>query len=203
MMAAMKVDIIGIAGGTGAGKSTICFKVMGKHPDKISFVHLDDYHNKTKAPMLHGFVNLDHPEGLNFDQLLRDLRALKRGQNVTVQTKNERFNPKAKEIGRLPMVIESKPVVLLEGYLALWQPMIRALLSDSIFLELDYFTRIKRRTKFMDNVYQEKVLVPMHQLFVEPSKSFANHIVDVSGMTVDTVVEGVEEILLPYLLEES
>ena len=108
-------------------------------------------------------------------------------------------NPQHKKIGRIPMTISPKQVMLIEGYLALWDGDVRSLLDCKIYFDLDYETRIKRRTKFMDAVYQEKVLIPMHQQYVETTKQYADHIVDVSNLSSEQVTERVEEIIKPLL----
>lgn len=195
----MKPSFIAVSGGTGAGKSTACFGLVDAFPDEVSIVHLDDYQNRAQAPLTRGFTNLDHPEAVNFAQLISDLKALSEGDPITVQTKNEKYNPQAKTIGRLPMIIKPTRVMLIEGYLSLWNDEIRDMLANSVYLELNYETRIKRRTKFMDPDYEKNVLVPMHKKYVEPTKRYAKHIIDVSDLTRDDVVAELATIVKPYL----
>jgi uridine kinase len=187
---------IGIAGGTGAGKSTVCYGLVDKYPEKMTIVHLDDYHKKKETiPHLHGMPNWDHPDAIDFQKLLNDLSSLKKGEKIIVQTKNERFNPRAKEIGRIPMEILPKPIILVEGYLALYHPDVRAFFSHTIFLDVPYETRIARRTKFMDPLYQEKILVPMHKQYVEPTTKYAQSIIDVSVLNKEQVLQELEKII--------
>lgn len=187
---------IGIAGGSGAGKSTVCYSLVDRHPSKFSIVHLDDYHKKKATiPLLHGLPNWDHPDAIDFHQLIMDLSALKHGEKIIVQTKNERFNPNAKEIGRIPMEILPREIILVEGYLALWNPIVRSFFSASIFLDLPSNIRMKRRTKFIDPFYQEKILFSMHELYVEPTKEKADIVISVDDFSSGAISNKLEVII--------
>src|SRR3989344_4640189 len=101
----MKPIFIGIAGGTGAGKSTLCTALMDKYPDKIGLIQLDDYFKpESEVPKLEGHVNWDHPNALFLDKLANDLAQLSEGRSVIINTKNERINPKYKKTDkRIPV----------------------------------------------------------------------------------------------------
>lgn len=197
----MSPIFVGISGGTGAGKSTLCYKLVDKYPDKIAVVHLDDYHKKRdQVPLLHSMTNWDHPEAINFELLLADLEKLMHGESIVVQSKDRRFNPKynGKEFGRLPLEVKPKPIILIEGYLVLWHPKLRAHLDRSIYLDLEHKTRISRRdpTRLTGKGdYLEKVALPMHEQFVEPSKRYATTVIDVGHLSALEVLRQVETIL--------
>jgi len=196
-------NLIGIAGGTGAGKSTLAFALVNKYPNKLTIFHVDDYQKEERdVPILKGMPNWDHPDAIDFKRLLTDLQRLKAGKVIIVQTKNEQFNPNYEDVGRLPMKIEPKPIILVEGYLALSNPSLRSLLDYKIFLHLDSDVRLSRRSKFIDpkhELYDEKILIPMHKQYVEPTKKYANTIIDVAKYTKEQMLTKTEELLSPFL----
>ena len=103
--------VLGIAGGSGTGKSTLAFALMDKYPEQISILHFDDYQKVgEEIPLLHGFANWDHPEAVDFEKLVHDLNTLKNGEAITVGTWcDERVNPNfAHTKKRVPMQIQPK-----------------------------------------------------------------------------------------------
>lgn len=198
----MSSKLIAIAGGTGAGKSTVAFALHDKYPDKISIVHLDDYQwhgeNRSKVPIHDGIRNWDHPDAVDWEALVSDLKKLKSGQSIHIQSKNERLVPRAKKTSdekptpRLPLTIEPKPIIILEGYLSLWHPEVRKLLDYSVFLDASHDTRIQRRTNFLNSEYEQKVLIPMHEQFIEPTKQFADKVIDVSQVDITEATSIIE-----------
>ena len=97
----MTPKLIAIAGGTGAGKSSLAFALMDAYPDKISIVHLDDYQwhgvNRSNVPIYHGMRNWDHPDAIDWVSLIGDLEKLKAGKSITILSKNERLVPRTKK----------------------------------------------------------------------------------------------------------
>ena len=167
------VKLIAIAGGSGSGKSTIAYALQEMYPSLIEIVHFDDYQKLTgNIPIHHGMENWDHPEAIDFDCLLRDLKSLKEGKSDKIMTKDRKHNPNY-ELGgrvRLPLTLESKKVIILEGYMALLNPKIRKLCDYTIFLGLHLDESLKRRDKIIDDnakVYNEKILKPMQQGFLK------------------------------------
>ena len=194
----MKTIFIGITGGTGAGKSTLCNALKRKYPEKIELIQLDDYFKPlADKPKVGDIVNSDHPEALYLSKLADDLVKFARGESVTINTKNEYLNPafeKTKE--RIPFEFHPTPIMLVEGFLVLYDERVRNLLTTSIWLEVNHATRWSRRVHFKNKEYEEKVLIPMHQQYVEPTKQYAEYIIDVSNLTKEEVLEKVEGILL-------
>lgn len=193
----MKPVFIGIAGGTGAGKSTLCSALMDKYPDKIGLIQLDDYFKPSdQVPKFKEHTNWDHPDALFLDKLAKDLAELSQGKSVVINTKNERLNPDYKRTDkRIPVEFQPKPIMLVEGYLVLRDERVREFLSNSIWLDIDHETRWARRVHFKYPEYEEKVLRPMHKQFAEPTKQYAAHIIDVSDLTKEQVLEKVDEII--------
>ena len=197
----MKVTCIGIVGGSGAGKSTLCMALLDAYPDHIGLVQLDDYFKPSEEmPVVDGIVSSDHPESLYLDQIAEDLKELKKGNSVFINTKNERLNPDYKETGkRMRVQFVPKPIILVEGFLVLQDQAIRDQLSTSIWLDVPHDIRWSRRVHFKYDEDEKKILIPMHEKYVEPSKIYAEHCIDVSNQTKEQVFEQVKEILTPYL----
>lgn len=172
--------IIGITGGSGSGKSTLAYGLKDKFPDLIEIVHFDDYQkDKEEVPVHHGMSNWDHPDAINFEKLLKDLNLIKSGKNVEIMTKSEKYNPKYEKIGRIKHIMKSKKIIIVEGYMALQNKKVRDLYSFTIFLDLNENERMRRRTKFLNPRYNEKILFPMNKEHVESTKKFAKMIVHV------------------------
>jgi uridine kinase len=194
--------IIAIAGGTGSGKSTVCTALQNAYPEVIGLIQLDDYFKPaTDAPKLHGMDNFEHPDSLYLDKFVADLKELAKGNSVTINTKNERLNPEYKKTEkRIPIQFHPKPLMLVEGYLVLYDEQIRSLLSESIYLDTHHDIRWRRRVHFKFLEYEEKVLIPMHEKYVEPTKQFADHVINVSDLTKEEVFNKVKSIIKKYLV---
>jgi len=172
--------LIGIAGGSGSGKSTLAYGLQDQFPDLIEVVHFDDYQKmKEQIPVHHSMRNWDHPEAIYFAGLLRDLELLKSGQDVQIMTKSAKHNPDYEKSGRIPHTMKAKRIVIIEGYMALTDERIRKLYDFSVFLDLHADERMKRRTKFINPEYTEKILLPMHKEYVESTKEFADMVIDI------------------------
>ncbi len=193
----MKPIFIGISGGSGSGKSTLCTSLLNKYPEQIGLIQLDDYFKKKEyVPEYNGFNNWDHPDALRLDKLYQDLLDFKEGKSVWIDTKNERLNPEYKETKeRISVEFQPKQIVLVEGYLVLHDLRIRELFETSIWLDIDQEESWKRRVHFKKDGYLENVLLPMNKQFVQPSKQYAEHVINVSDMTREEVFIKVENIL--------
>lgn len=191
------VKFIGITGGTGAGKSTLCSALQEKYPDTIGLIQLDDYFRPSvEVPMVNGHASWDNPQSLYLDKLADDLVELSKGNPVVINTKNEKLNPEYKKTDkRIPVKFIPKPIILVEGFLVLYDERIRNMLLTSVWLEVDHKTRWARRVHFKNDDYEKNVLIPMHQKYVEPTKEYAEHIIDVSELSKEQVLEQVEQII--------
>lgn len=175
----MKPFIVGLAGGSGSGKSTLSYALEDKYPRQIVVINFDDYQfeDKEKISMYKGFRNWDDPECIEFDKLLKDLSDLKQGNFIVIRSWVSRKNPDYKATGkRIAITIEPKPIIILEGYLALWQPKVRNLLDLMVYLEAPESTRLNRRDKgeYTGDAqgYDEQVLKPMYLKYVAPTQCF-------------------------------
>jgi len=197
----MEIKFIGIAGGSGAGKSTLCTALQEKYPNEIGLIQLDDYFKPwDDIPKHKGHTNCEHPDALYLDKFVSDLKELSKGNSVIVNTKNEKLNPDYKNTKiRIQAEIKHKPIMLIEGYLILWDDRVRKLLETSVWLEVDHTKRWERRVHFKNPEYEKKVLIPMHNQFVGPTKKYGEHIIDVSDLSKEQVLEEVEKIINKFL----
>lgn len=197
----IKPTFIAIAGGTGAGKSTLSTALMDKYPKEIGLVQLDDYFKPpAEVPKVGEHLNYDHPDALYIDRLHHDLKLLGHGAPVMISTKNERRNPKYAETKeRIWDLFYPQQIMLVEGYLTLYDERIRSVLNTSIWLEVDHDTRWGRRVHFKNSDYEQNILKPMHKQFAEPTKQYAEHVIDVTNQPKEKVLKRVEEILKPLL----
>lgn len=183
--------LIGIAGGSGCGKSTLAYGLKEKYPDLIEVVHFDDYQKEeVDVPFFEGMRNWDHPDAINFEQLHKDLLQLKVGKEVMVMTKSNILNPSYEEKGRIKHIMKPKRIIIVEGYLALYDEKVRDLFGLKIFLDIPISEGMKRRNKityYDESEYNNKILVPMHAKYVEPTKKIADLSIDVVRNNEDEV----------------
>lgn len=176
---------------------------MDSNPDKFEVLNLDDYQklkSESDLPMMEGMVNWDHPDIINWDKLVGDIRSLQNGQSLDLKVWSHRSNPDYHEHGMMiARHVDPKPYILVEGYLALCKPDLLKLYNRKYYLDLSDEGRSKRRGKnavIKQNSYVEKVLLPMHRQFVEPTKHNADVVIDVSDKSIEQVVKTVEDDLV-------
>ncbi len=195
--------IVGIAGGSGSGKTTLAIGLHKKYPNKIALMHLDDYFVEPEdAPIVNGMINWDDPATIRFDDLYRDIVSLMHGKAVTVMTKSELYNPGYDPIRRnkIPHTIEPTSVILVEGYLTFHDMHVRELMARKIYLDIPIEESLKRRTKDGDKEYVQKILIPMHKQYIEPTKKYADFVVDAARLGIDEVRDAVEASLKDWLV---
>ena len=178
--------IIGIAGGTGSGKTTVVQQIVEELPaDEVCIISQDSYYKDTTHLSFEERVkiNFDHPQAIDFDLLVNHLKELKKGNSIE--------QPKYSFVdhNRTGKTVTTHPrkVVIVEGILILTHPDIRELFDIKIFVHADSDERLIRRLKRdiaergrdleeVLNRYQT-TLKPMHQQFIEPTKEFADIII--------------------------
>lgn len=186
-MAEARSKLILIAGGSGSGKTTLAEGLIGRFP-AWTLVHLDDYQKRRgEVPKLGGRANWDDPAAVRFEDLVRDIQALLRGESVTLMARPQK-EPSGE---RAPKTILPGEVILLEGYLALWHREVRELSDYSIFLDLPASLRHARRRWHKSDGYLEQVLEPMHQLHVQPTSAYANLVMSIGSSTPEAILETV------------
>ncbi len=185
----MKPYIIGVAGGSGSGKSTFTNRIKAKFGDNVAVLYHDNYYKQQDdVPFEERVkVNYDHPDSLETDLLTEHLEALKRGEKTESPVYDFSKHNRAKET----IVIEPKAVIIVEGILLFNDERLRELCDLKIYVEADADERILRRiirdteergrdirgiiTQYLTTVK------PMHYLYVEPTKAFADIVIN-SGM---------------------
>lgn len=185
----MKPYIIGVAGGSGSGKSTFTNRIKAEFGDSVAVLYHDNYYKRQDdVPFEERVkVNYDHPASLETDLLTEHLEALKRGERIESPvydfSKHNRSDEK--------LIIEPKAVILVEGILLFNDESLRNLCDLKIYVEADADERILRRIirdteergrdiKGIISQYLTTVK-PMHYLYVEPTKSLADIVIN-SGM---------------------
>jgi uridine kinase len=180
---------IGIAGGTGSGKTTLAEKIHNAFPDNSQLISQDNYYKE-----LHGLsleerrkTNFDHPDALDFSMLQNHLIALRNNEAVKVPVYN--FSTSMRETRENTII--PTDIIIVEGILLFSIPEIRELLDVKIFIDTPNDIRVlrritrdlqKRRRDFESLQQQYLTTVkPMHELFVEPSKIYADVIVPGGG----------------------
>jgi len=180
---------IGIAGGTGSGKSTFTNRLKRYFGDRISVLYHDNYYKRQDDIPFEDRVkvNYDHPDALETDLFVEHLRALKNGQTILCPVYDYTVHNRSDE------VIEIKPsrIILVEGILVLYDPRVRDLLDIKVYVEADADERILRRVlrdveergrdlRGIINQYLTTVK-PMHYLYVDPTRAKADIVIN-SGM---------------------
>lgn len=185
----MKCTIIGIAGGTGSGKSTFTDRIKNAYKDQIAILYHDNYYkSKDGIPFEERKkMNYDHPDSLETDLLIEHVKKLRQGIAIDSPTYDYTRHNRAKEI----VHVEPKPIILIEGILALQNPELVDLMDIKIFVEADADERILRRAirdvkergRDLEGVAEQYLTTvkPMHYRYVEPTKSIADIVIN-SGM---------------------
>lgn len=185
----MNCMIIGIAGGTGSGKSTFTNRLKDYFKDEAAVVYHDNYYRRQDEVSFEDRkkVNYDHPDSLETDLMLKHLKMLKNGQPVDCPVYDYSQHNRSDKTIR----IEPKKIILVEGILLLADPRIRELLDIKIYVEADADERIlrrivrdvKERGRDLDNIVDQYLTTvkPMHYLYVEPTRALADLVIN-SGM---------------------
>ena len=194
------VITIGIAGGTGSGKTTITRRLLQRFPESVSVVYHDNYY-KAHDDMTYeqrSHLNYDCPDAFDTELLLRDLAALRRGEEIrcpvydyTVHNRSDRT-----------VLVKPAPVVIVEGILIFEDKRICDLLDIKIFVDTDADVRILRRIvrdvrdrgRSLESVVDQYLTTvkPMHEMYVEPSKRNADIIIPEGGhnlVAMDMLIE--------------
>jgi uridine kinase len=199
--------VIGIAGGSGSGKTTVAQEILQRvGPSQIAFLQHDSYYKDLTGlpPTQRTEVNFDHPNSLETELLIRHIESLRDGKPVEVPIYD--FATHSRTIQTF--TVQPRRVILVEGILIFAEPELRKLFDVKIFVDTDSDLRFIRRlhrditergrtTESVIKQYQATVR-PMHLEFVEPSKRYADVIIPEGGFNaaaMDMVVARVEALL--------
>ena len=182
--------IIGIAGGTGSGKTTVVRKILESLPQgEVVLLPQDSYYKDSShvPDDEKQNINFDHPNAFDWPLLSQQVAQLRRGESIEQPTYSYLT------CSRLPETIHIEPreVIIIEGILALCDPQLRAMMDLKVFVDADPDERLIRviqrdvveRGRTAEAVMERytRVLKPMHQQFIEPCKRYADLIVPEGG----------------------
>lgn len=184
------MTIIGIAGGTGSGKTTVVRKIADAlPPHHVVVVPLDSYYNDTShmTEEERHAINFDHPDAFDWKLLIKQVNELRNGQAVEQPTYSYIKCNRLKET----LHVEPKPVIIIEGIMTLLNKKLRDMMDLKIFVDTDSDERLIRniqrdvleRGRTVDMVISRylEVLKPMHEQFIEPTKKYADLIIPQGG----------------------
>lgn len=178
--------IIGIAGGTGSGKTTVVHQIMNELPEtEVGIISQDSYYKANDHLNMdeRALINFDHPRAIDFDLLCSDLKELKAGTSINQPVYSFVHHNRTDDY----ILTHPRKVMIVEGILILTNPELRNLFDIKIFVHADSDERLIRRLKRdivergrdMDEVLHryQTTLKPMHEQFIEPSKAYADIII--------------------------
>lgn len=203
-----KITVIGIAGGTGSGKTTVVRKLVEALPPAyVAVVPLDSYYNDTSemTEEERHAINFDHPDAFDWKLLIKQVNLLRSGESIEQPTYSYL------KCNRLPETIhvDPKPVIIIEGIMTLLNKRLREMMDLKVFVDCDSDERLIRNIQrdivergrdvsMVVNRYLE-VLKPMHEQFIEPTKRFADVIIPQGGDNIkgiDILSKYVERLVL-------
>lgn len=199
----MNSIIIGVAGGTGSGKTTLTRRLKERFGDEMTVISHDNYH-KAHDDMTYeerSRLNYDHPDAFDTDLLVEHIKALRAGETVACPVYDFTQHNRSKET----LLIAPTGVIVVEGILIFADSKLRDLMDVKIFVDTDADVRILRRIvrdvrkrgRSLESVVTQYLTTvkPMHEQFVEPSKRFADVIVPEGGknlVALDMIIRRVE-----------
>ena len=199
--------VIGIAGGSGSGKTTVAQEILQRvGRDRIAFLQHDSYYKDLSGlpPAQHAEINFDHPNSLETELLTQHIAALRDGQPVEVPIYDFSTDSRTSQT----FTVQPHRVIIVEGILIFTEVALRNMFDVKIFVDTDsdlrFIRRLERditeRGRSTESVIKQYMLTvrPMHLEFVEPSKRYADVIIPEGGFNraaMDMVVARVEALL--------
>lgn len=182
----MKPYIIGIAGGSGSGKSTFAERIKEAFPTQVSLISCDNYYlPHDELPLKErALLNYDAPEALEFNLMVRHLELLKSGQAALCPVYDFTHHTRSDRVTE----IKPRPIILIDGILIFHDQALRECMDLKIYVETDADERILRRARRdmnergrdLDSVINQylSTVKPMHNTYVNPTKVFADIILN-------------------------
>ena len=199
--------IIGISGGTGSGKTRFTKELIQRcNPERVIYISQDSYY-KDLSHMVYEErcnVNFDSPDSIDFKELYRDIKKLLNNDDADIPIYNYKRHKRMQETKK----IKPKPIIIIEGIFSLYKAEIRELLDCKIFVDTPADIRILRRAKrdinkrgrSIESILSQyiKTVKPMHEKFIEPTKTYADIIV-MDGGTNKMALDIINNKLLPMI----
>ncbi len=189
----MDTILIGIAGGTGSGKTTLADKLVDSFgSDEVSILRHDNYYKRHDEMTYdeRSKLNYDHPDAFDTELLCEHIQMLKEGKAIEMPVYDYTVHNRSNEV----VVVEPAPVIVLEGILIFAEQALCDLMDIKVFVDTDADVRIlrrilrdvKERERSLDSVISQYLTTvkPMHEQFVEPSKRRADIIIPEGGENV-------------------
>ena len=183
------VMTIGIAGGTGSGKTTITRRLVQRFSSNVSVIYHDNYykaHNELSYEQ-RALLNYDCPDAFDTELMIKDLKRLRAGEAIRCPVYDYTIHNRSDKT----VLVKPSPVVIVEGILILQDTRLCELLDIKIFVDTDADVRILRRIvrdvrdrgRSLESVVDQYLTTvkPMHEMYVEPSKRTADNIVPEGG----------------------
>ena len=182
----MKTVMMGVAGGTGSGKSTFTNRLKAEFGDKVSVIYYDNYYKRhDELPFSEREkLNYDHPDAFETDLLLSHLSALRRGETVMCPVYDFTIHNRSDKT----IAVKPSEVVIVEGILVLNDSRLRDMLDIKIYVEADADERILRRVirdvkergRDVEGIARQylSTVKPMHYVYVEPTKALADIVIN-------------------------
>lgn len=197
--------IIGIAGGSGSGKTTVVKKIISSlPPNSVSVISQDAYYrnNGHLTAEQRAKINFDHPSSIEFRLLTEHINELKEGKTIGMPIYSYLTCTRANET----IPIEPKKVIIVEGILILANPRLRKLLDVKVYVDADADDRLMRiiwrdieeRGRSFKEVldHYDRFVKPMHLLFIDPNKRYADIIIPQGGknqIAIDILTSRIKE----------
>ncbi|ORC15287.1 MULTISPECIES: uridine kinase [Rothia] len=181
----MKPMIIGIAGGTGSGKTTLTNSLLERFEGQVGVIYHDNYYRRNDHLTYEQrcLLNYDSPEAFDNDLLVTHLKALGAGQTIETPVYDFADHNRSDET----LIVEPQPIIIVEGILIFAEPALRELCDIKLFVDTDADVRILRRLRrdviergrTIESVEAQYLTTvkPMHELHVEPSKKYVDMII--------------------------
>ncbi len=185
----MDVTIIGIAGGSASGKTTVVARLQECFGDQIGVLSHDCYYRAHDdiSYAERTQLNYDQPDAFETDLLVRDIQELRKGHAIEHPTYDYTVHNRARETVRM----DPRPVIIVEGILVLENSMLRDMMDLKVFVDTDAEERLARRIlrdtkergRSVESVLSQytSTVKPMHEKYVEPSKKYADIIIPRGG----------------------
>jgi uridine kinase len=199
--------ILGVAGGSGSGKTTVVRAIIDNlGGDQASVIHHDSYYRDTSHLSFEErqAINYDHPDSLESELLAEHLKELRAGRPVPVPVYN--FAEHSRQLQREH--VHPRRIIIVDGLLILWDPQLRAMLDIKVYVDTDadlrFIRRLRRditeRGRTAESVILQytRTVRPMHLEFVEPSKRYADVILPEGGhnrVAIDMLVTKIRSVL--------